>query len=276
MQFLNNKQRVIVFGGSGMLGHAVTEKFARNPEIELYTTFRNPKLIKTRNDILYKAEDTFHTIKNENFDYAINCIGLIKQIKDVSNFSFYEINSLFPHRLDFWCKENNIKLIHISTDCVFSGAKGNYVETDNCDCDDAYSSSKKLGEVKYGMNIRTSLIGEELRAGLSLIEWAKSQRGKSVNGYKNHFWNGLTTKECAKSLEKIIIDNLYLPNETRHLFSSRISKYDLLKLINEKFLLDLKITSCETQVSVDRTLSTIYGFNSQISAANIQTMINNL
>jgi dTDP-4-dehydrorhamnose reductase len=140
---------------------------------------------------------------------------------------------------------------------VFSGLEGNYTEKHLHDCTDDYGKSKSLGENNKLTMIRTSVIGEENCNKKSLIEWAKSQHSQSVNGYTNHFWNGVTCLELGYLIEKIIIEKSYWTG-LRHVFSPEIvNKSQLLSMINETYKLNLTITDVEVNLC-DRSLSTIY------------------
>jgi len=173
------------------------------------------------------------------------------------------------------CIKNNIKLIHITTDCVFSGEKGKYVENDLHDCLDDYGKTKSLGEPTNCMVIRTSIIGEEIHKNASLIAWAKSQSGKQVNGFSNHFWNGITTKQYAKVCDQIIQDNLHEP-ELFHIFSNTVNKFELLHLINNKFDFDLIINDFQADKTIDRTLATKKHLNDIIKLPNLSSQIEDL
>ena len=148
-------------------------------------------------------------------------------------------------------------MIHITTDCVYSGKDGSYTEGSLHDCTDVYGKTKSLGEPPNCSVIRTSIIGEEFGTSRSLIEWVKSQDGKTVNGYTDHWWNGMTCHQTAKVMEKIVRDNLYWES-VRHIFTPNpISKCDLVKAISHVHQLDIKVDPVEAPEAVNRTLSTI-------------------
>ena len=152
------------------------------------------------------------------------------------------------------CEKFGSRLIHITTDCVFSGQKGKYTEEDVHDCLDFYGKTKSLGEPTNAMVIRTSIIGEELSGKVSLIEWAKSNAGKNVRGFVNHFWNGVTTLQYAKICQNIV-ENDYYQKGKFHVFSPEdVTKHDLLEIVSNKFDLNLEIQSYRTPMDVDRTL----------------------
>jgi dTDP-4-dehydrorhamnose reductase len=193
------------------------------------------------------------------FDYVINCIGIIKPfVEKVGIANTILINSVFPHQLADWCYANDTKFIHITTDCVFSGKKGCYTEEDVHDVMDVYGRSKSMGEpVANAMTIRTSIIGEEVHNNASLVEWAKSMKGKSVNGFTNHLWNGVTTKQYARICSTIMERGLY-DHGLFHAFSpSAVTKWGLLMILNDRFELGLDIVKVQAGSGVDRTLGTV-------------------
>ena len=261
--------KIAILGSTGMLGSAVTTHFKRQG-YEVTETYRDEKFSK-QGLVYFNAADSDFSIL-DGCEYAINCIGIIKPFmsKNISE-SIY-INSIFPRKLANYCEEKNIKLLHITTDCVFSGRDGNYNENSVHDCLDDYGKSKSLGEPNNCMVIRTSIIGEEIHKNASLISWAKSMKGKEVNGYTNHLWNGVTTNRYAEICEQIIKENLF-ETELFHIHSNSINKFELLSLINEKFGLDLKINEFMDKIEINRTLTTIKNFQSKLSYKTIQQQI---
>ena len=207
-------------------------------------------------------------VQAENFDsiigavaqthpeVIINCIGIIKQhpsAKDPTQ--SISINALFPHRLARLCQASGTRLIHISTDCVFSGKKGDYLEDDIPDPEDLYGRTKLLGEVENPgcLTIRTSIIGRELQGGLGLIDWFLSQKGKSIRGFIGAKYTGFTTQELAEIISYVIKNHPDL-HGLWHVSSNPISKYDLLSLVNRE--LDMGITiEKETAFFCDRRLN---------------------
>lgn len=186
----------------------------------------------------------------------INCIGVIKQRGDAKNIiNMININALLPHVLHEICLKNKIKLIQLSTDCVFSGNKGNYKESDIPDPIDKYGESKLLGEIVKGdaLTIRTSFIGHELFNKKSLLEWIKSQKGGEIDGFENAIFSGLTTDAFANVIEQIIDKHQYL-NGVWQISSNPISKFDLIELINKIFKLSIKINR-NSSFQCDRSLN---------------------
>jgi len=187
-------------------------------------------------------------------ELVINCIGLVKQhplSKDP--LSVIELNARLPHRLSLVCRTAGIRMIHISTDCVFSGKTGNYTENSVSDAEDLYGRSKYLGEVSYShtLTLRTSIIGRELRTRYGLTEWFLNQR-QSVKGYKRAIFSGFTTQAFAKILLDWIIPNPDL-HGVWQVASQPISKYEVLNLMNEAYGLGVEIQPDETFVC-DRSL----------------------
>lgn len=240
--------KIVIFGTTGMLGRYVKTYLQKSFDI-----------IEINRDILdAEYSDYVSTIyKLNNFcrlgeiGYAINCIGMIKpQVDKYGTHRALKVNSMFPWMLSDVFGE---KLIHITTDCVFSGKSGHYDEDDEHDATDVYGKTKSLGEPDKSTVIRTSIIGEELHNSRSLVEWIKSQKGKEVNGYGLHFWNGLTCLELAKYISKIIVSGESWKG-VRHVYGDAINKFDLLSLIGEVYDLNLRVRPMETAVC-DRTLT---------------------
>jgi dTDP-4-dehydrorhamnose reductase len=189
-----------------------------------------------------------------NPDVVINCVGIIKQLPAAHDLTIsLTVNSIFPHRLARLCKAARAALIHISTDCVFSGRRGNYKESDTPDAEDLYGRTKLLGELdeSEGLTLRTSLIGREIMSKNGLVEWFLSQDGR-VRGYTKAIFSGLTTETLAKILADIIIDHRDLTG-LYNLASSPINKYELLCLLRDMFHHQVSIEPFE-DVEIDRSL----------------------
>ena len=176
-------------------------------------------------------------LKNIKFDVVVNCIGIIKQHKTAKDpIVSITLNALFPHKLAELCSLINAKVIHISTDCVFSGERGDYKEEDLSDARDLYGRTKFLGEIDYknALTVRTSIIGRELTTSLGLLEWFLKQRGKTIRGFKNAIFTGFPTVILAEIIGKIILEHIKLRGFYQ-VSSEKISKYDLLSLINRVY-----------------------------------------
>ena len=212
-------------------------------------------------------------------DYIINCVGVIKPFvkeDDPHKYKTIYVNSVFPHYLSSYAKEVGIKMIHISTDCVFSGTKGNYVEEDPHDALDLYGKSKSMGEPVNCMVLRTSIIGEETHKNASLIEWVKSNRHKEVNGYTNHLWNGMTTTQFGRTCEKIFSENLH-EDGLFHVHSPNlVAKNDLVSLISDKLDLHVGVLPTEAPESIDRTLSTSKELNAKLDIPELSYQLENM
>lgn len=240
-----------IFGSNGMLGKYITTVLKKNYNIKAFT----------RNDLDISDFNKFSSISEiiKDCDIVINCAGAIKPIVDkISPEKSFMINSVFPNYLARICYDLNKKIFHITTDCVYSGKIGSYLEGTFPDTFDTYGLSKSLGESSYALNLRTSIIGEEIGNSRSLIEWVKSNANKEVNGYTNHYWNGVTCLEFAYIMENLIKSE-YFKTTTSHIFSpNKVSKYELVKDISEIFGLNIKVKAVEAEVAIDRTLDSQY------------------
>lgn len=265
--------KICILGSTGMLGNAVAKHFLKSGH-EVVLTHRNEEVKLTDSSIYFDAENTDLAFLND-FDYVLNCIGTIKPFMDKNPITSIYINSIFPRKLADHCGQNDVKLIHITTDCVFSGKDGNYHEDSLHDCLDNYGKSKSLGEPENCMVIRTSIIGEEIHKNASLISWVKSMKGKEANGFKNHWWNGVTTNHYAEICQNIIDNSLY-EVDLFHVHSNTVDKHQLLNLINDKFDLDIKISGIVTDVSVDRTLASKKHLINKLNIKSIEQQIKEL
>lgn len=255
--------KVLVLGASGMLGSAMMRVFARSPEHTVIGTVRamNLKLqaLAPKADYIVgvnalQNEDLVRLFQKTRPDVVINAVGLIKQHSECNDVSLaLPINALLPHRLLDLSSLCGARLIQISTDCVFTGAKGNYTESDRPDAYDTYGISKYLGEISgsNAITLRTSIIGHELGRSNGLIEWFLSQRSR-VRGFRNAFFSGLPTIELARIVKDYVLPNGELKG-LYHVSAERISKYELLKLVAKVY--DRKITiDPDDSVVIDRSL----------------------
>ena len=258
--------KILILGISGMLGHTLFQYFLQNSAFTTYGTLRNNQPIPSKNSLIelsvYPNIDANSLDQIENLitnlkpDIIINCIGIIKQLPSAkAPIPSITINALFPHQLAQLCQKYNAKLIQISTDCVFSGNKGNYTEQDNPDPVDLYGRTKLLGEVTSPncLTIRTSIIGRELNSQNSLVEWFLSQKGKTVKGFDRAIYTGFTTQALAQIIEKIILEHPNLEG-LWHISSDPITKYQLLNMMNQAFNLGITIEKEETFIC-DRSLN---------------------
>lgn len=259
-------KNILVLGSRGMLGYGVRSYFVKH----------DYNVTGITRDDFDAANDPVLKIENQitNSDIVINCIGIIKpMIEKNTAIDVLKVNSIFPRNLANLCKKANVKLVHVTTDCVFSGKTGYYNEKDYYDADDLYGISKSGGDTCECMSLRTSFVGPELGRSRSLLEWAFSQKGKSVNGFTNHKWNGVSSIYFAEIIEKIVNLSLYKEG-IFHIFSpNTVTKYELLKIFNEVFGLGMTITAVEAPVVINRDLSSIYDIAAMVSTKTIETQM---
>lgn len=262
-------KRILVLGANGMLGGSASRYYAKKG-YEVNALNRS-EFDAVTSDI---GELEAHV---EISDMVLNCIGVIKQV--IENFTPYEtvkINGTFPRNLAKLCLHKETPLIHITTDCAFSGKRGSYNENDYLDAEDLYGTSKVAGESNDCMTLRTSIIGPEQDTSLSLLGWVFSQKGKTVKGFTNHLWNGVTTLQFAKTAEVIMNSGLYEKGLFHVHSPDSLSKFELVSMINRIFGLGIKVIPEENSVFCDRTLSTVYPLNSGVSIPGIEEQLTEL
>lgn len=188
-------------------------------------------------------------------DIVINCAGIIPQKCKNNDYKQYIlVNTMFPQRLYELINKYNSKMIHITTDCVYDGTKGNYYEYDVHTARDIYGVSKSLGEPLGATIIRTSIIGEEIIGKKSLVEWIKSNKNGEINGFSNHYWNGVTCLTLANFIKTIIDTNTFWKG-VKHMSSPNIvTKYELCYYINIIYDLNINIKKYEDKISKNMTL----------------------
>jgi dTDP-4-dehydrorhamnose reductase len=270
--------RIAVLGSSGMLGSALTEVLSAGFG-EVIEFNRSGSPVRQKNDC-YKIDAEFNVDFEQLFsemriDYIVNAIGMIKQVirEDIESdlLKARIVNCDFVAKLNSYSEFSGVPVIQIGTDCVFSGERGNYLETDLFEATDIYSQSKIDGEKNspFTMIIRTSIIGKEIGRNNSLLNWVLSQeKNAELNGYTNHFWNGLTTLHFSNLVKGIIKSNNFRAGTFHVLPSDQVSKYELLRIISEKFnRMDLNIVKFETLNPINRSLGTVNSsFNQQLWA----------
>ena len=255
--------KVMIFGAGGMLGSTLIKTISHNSSYEVYGTLRNKINFFDKNNSIKiftnisgeKIKDIREILMQIKPDIIINCIGVVKQLKAANDHELSIFtNSLFPHQLHKLCKEINARLIHISTDCVFSGKKGLYSENDNPDPSDLYGLSKLLGEINSEnvLTIRTSMIGHSLNSNHGLIDWFLDQNIK-IKGYRKAIFSGLTTLELSKVILKYVLPKNSL-NGIIHISNVPISKFDLLNLVSGVYKKSI-IISPDDNLIVDRSLN---------------------
>lgn len=262
-------KKVLVLGGSGMLGSMVYHHLKKNSFFQTDKTERtstqDAKVFDVHAFIANPSDFSFL----KEYDYIINCIGLIKPYcvdsdqKGVQNAIL--VNAYFPHVLSTYLKDTKTNVIQIATDCVYSGKKGSYVESDLQDPLDVYGKTKSLGEVIADniLHIRCSIIGPEIQHKVSLLEWFLSQKdGTELTGFTHHKWNGVTTLQYAQLCEQILehdtFEKIRTVNPVHHFIpNDEVTKYELLMIFKEVF--NKKVTiqkKHDDKTAVDRTLAT--------------------
>jgi dTDP-4-dehydrorhamnose reductase len=256
--------KVLVLGVSGMLGNAMFRKLSESQSMEVYGTARSAATQRFFPNEL--ADRIVCNLDIENYDSlvrvlgeikpqaVINCVGLVKQLADANDpLVALPINAVLPHRLARLCGIANARLIHVSTDCVFSGMRGNYRESDTPDARDLYGRSKLLGEVDYphAVTLRTSIIGHELNSAHSLVGWFLAQNDH-VKGYARAVFSGLPTVELAELVRDIVLPRNEL-HGVYHVASAPISKLELLRLVAKTYGKQITIEEDEDFI-IDRSL----------------------
>lgn len=257
--------KVLVIGGSGMIGSTVLRVLSENDEWEVFGTIREdglkrffPTSIAARlisgidvenTDMLVKVLDKIRP------NVVVNCVGLTKHKPEAEDpLVSISINTLLPHRLAALSRLVDARLIHISTDCVFSGGKGGYIEDDLADAQDVYGKSKALGELHYphAITLRTSTIGHELQSKYGLLDWFLSQQGR-CNGYRRAIFSGLPTVVFAQVVRDVVIPDTELSG-LYHVGAKPINKFELLKLIADAYGRTIDIVP-DDQLVIDRSLN---------------------
>lgn len=233
----------------------------------------------TRNEIDFADTQNLQSkmstlLKVSAMDLVINCVGTIKpRCDELGPLNAIAVNSLVPHILLKDSKEKGYKLLHPTTDCVFSGKTGNYNENSEMDVNDLYGISKYLGENKEATNLRVSIIGEETINKRSLVEWCKGLNGSKANGFSDHLWNGITCLTYAKIVETMITNNIWWTG-TRHVLSPKTySKYELVKEIIQTFKISTDLREQDSGKPCNRTLSTLFSENSQFKIPDLSQQI---
>jgi dTDP-4-dehydrorhamnose reductase len=235
-------KKVLLLGSAGMAGQVLkVELLKLSGQIELIDIARSEKISQPKICLdLTNFTELENIINKGNFDFIINCAGVLNNLAENNPEKAIMINSYLPHFLEKVTSVTFTKIIHISTDCVFSGKLGGYIESDFKDGLGFYAQSKALGELdnKKDLTIRTSIIGPDFNSeGIGLFKWILNQKGP-INGYKNAFWSGVTTIELAKTIIEFI-NQSQLPTGIIHLTNcTKINKFDLLSLIKNVFELN--------------------------------------
>jgi dTDP-4-dehydrorhamnose reductase len=235
-------KKIVVLGANGMAGHIITTGLLGDPSYEVTSVARTKSIINP--SVLMDVSD-FSVLKNfiqdMKADVIINCVGILNKTAEDNPDQAILINSYLPHFLESETKDTKTKIIHISTDCVFSGEEGNYIETSSKNSKGYYAQSKALGEIvnEKDLTFRTSIIGPEINSnGIGLFHWFAQQEG-IINGFTNAYWTGVTTIELLNAIKFAIDENLV---GLYHLvYEEKISKYNLLNQLNIIFKKELSI-----------------------------------
>lgn len=260
---------VLVFGATGMLGSMIYRYLKTDHRLKVLGSSRERREDLTYFNV-YKGFEDF-SLDLKNIGYVINCIGITKPYCHDKNISEVKntiaVNSLFPYTLAELASKTGFKVIQIASDGVYAGTKGGYLEDSAHDAVDAYGKTKSMGEVMSGsfLNIRCSIIGPEIYNKVFLLEWfLKQPKNAAINGFSNHFWNGVTTLQFAELTREIILqekfDILISESHVHHFTpNDTVSKYELLSLFNKVFDKDMVIKKCrDGERSVNRTLGSRY------------------
>lgn len=257
--------KILVLGATGMLGNAIMRAlFDSEDGYRVFGTMRSSSGLRHFSSIprerfvtdlnVQNQEEVVALLSSLRPDVVINCVGLVKQHADASDpLAALSINSMLPHRLAGLCALMGARLIHVSTDCVFDGAKGGYIESDPSDARDLYGKTKFLGEVAAPhITLRTSIIGHELDSTRSLIGWFLSQEG-TIQGYTRAVFSGLPTIELANVIRDYVLPNPGLSG-LYHVAAAPISKHDLLTLVSKAYGKSIKIIP-DDDFALDRSLN---------------------
>jgi dTDP-4-dehydrorhamnose reductase len=257
--------RILVLGAQGMMGHMACRVLRERHDVigtvrsawdddAALAHFLPREACRDNVDVL--DDDRLHAVLDEvRPDAVINCVGIVKQLAEAKDaVASILTNSLLPHRAALACSTRSVRLIHLSTDCVFSGRAGNYTTDDVPDPIDLYGRSKLLGETVGGeaLTIRTSIVGRQLTNATSLFEWVLASRGTTVRGFRRAVYSGLTTTALARVIEKLLTEHPDLTGVWQ-VASSPITKYDLLLRLDDLLGLGLEIVPDDTFVC-DRSL----------------------
>jgi len=261
-------KKILIIGSQGMAGHVI-KTFLEEKRYDVYSTMRRLNEKKENEFYLdaFDKERLKDILSEVNPDFVINCIGILNKFaEDNPDVAIY-VNGFFPHFLDRLSEEYSYKLIHITTDCVFSGKKGSYKEFDFRDAESYYGRSKAIGEINNTrtLTFRTSIIGPDInRDGIGLFNWFMKQKGR-VDGYSNVYWSGVTTLELAKAIESSFSQEI---SGINHLVNNeKINKYELLKLF-KKYMGkdDVEIDEFKDYFSDKSLVKTKEGFNYRVNS----------
>lgn len=255
--------RILILGAFGMLGHKLLQILQRSEDawgtVRGNAPFQRPDLWDSDRILggvdARDFDSVIHAMSLVRPEAVVNCIGVIKQLPAAKDpLTAIPVNSLFPHKLANVCRACGTRLIHVSTDCVYSGKHGGYRESSAADATDLYGRTKYLGEVSgdHCLTLRTSIVGRELASRNGLVEWFLSQKAKRVAGYRRAVFSGLTTLELSRVIQSVLRDHPELSG-LYHVSAEAISKYDFLCLLRSAFSRDTEIVPSDDPV-IDRSL----------------------
>jgi len=257
--------RVLVLGATGMLGRTLFLSLSKNASLTVFGTLRDAGALRyfpagLQGQLVFDVSvenesDLLSAFASTRPDVVVNCIGIIKQLPGANNhLQSLAINSALPHRLAKYAAVVGARLIHFSTDCVFTGSRGGYTESDTADACDLYGRSKLLGEVEYPhcLTLRTSIIGHEINRAKSLVDWFLAQSSE-VKGFRRAVFSGLPTVEVARVLSEFVLPNQNLSG-LHHLSVEPINKFDLLNLVAMVYGKQVAIKA-DDQLVIDRSLN---------------------
>lgn len=258
----SSKKNILVLGATGMAGHVIYTYLNETGKYNMSAVCHSGRISSTSYELdIYDTDRLIKIIEVEKPDYIINCVGiLIKGSKNNPANAIY-VNAYFPHKLSQILSKivPQGKVCHISTDCVFSGKKGAYYDTDEKDALDIYGMSKNLGELINGhdLTLRTSIIGPELKVnGEGLMHWIFSQREVGyLSGYKKSIWSGITTLELAKVVDACITANVTGLYQISN--NIKITKYELISLIVKEFNLRIKVNEIDGLICDKSIINTV-------------------
>tara|TARA_A100001011_G_C14109207_1_gene756184 strand:+ start:84 stop:956 length:873 start_codon:yes stop_codon:yes gene_type:complete len=276
--------KVLILGADGMIGHKMAQSLNEEDGLEIILNSRSnskilshlyPKCKIYKNDFL--KDDINNLLDIVHPDFVINAVGITirRGVEDFKKASL--INSIFPNKIDNWASKFDKKLIHFSTDCVYSGKKGNYLDSDIPDAEDNYGKSKANGEIssENTLTIRSSMVGREIFNKTELLEWVVSNKNKKINGYENVIYSGVTTLWMSKTIVKILTKFPEL-NGIYNISSEPISKYDLICKINKHFKLNIDVEADRSFFSNKSLNSNKFFLKSKIEKPNWDEMLLNL
>jgi dTDP-4-dehydrorhamnose reductase len=298
--------KVLILGSTGMLGSAMSGWFTRRVrpldkrvagylrrwfmrgamQYETYMSYKDKEACLSLSLCLPASDHGNRKIyfdcltddvkRLPRVDYIINCIGISEPLANKNPLNTIKVNSVFPWELAEHCKNTNTKLIHITSNRVFSDVKGYNTEDDPHDAPHKYGKTKSIGEPNNCMVLRIDPIGEEIHRKTGLVEHLKTQTGKQISGIVNTNWNGITAKECAKICDQIIINSLYKIGKYHVMSPDSVSNHELISLLGKKYNLGLTVDKAGSAIAIDQTLGTERDLGKKLIVPSIREQIEEL